>query len=141
MLFTNLLFIFLIQFNYKINIKDKILLSLSLYFIMFIIDIFNTFILNTVNKNFNNVYFGFKYIKLYYIILSIILLIIVINTLKLFKNMKFRFCIPNKFFLILLIVPFMSIYLILMLLNILITYKKELFITVFIVFFKMLLYF
>ena len=73
MLFTNLLFIFLIQFNYKINIKDKILLSLSLYFIMFIIDIFNTFILNTVNKNFNNVYFGFKYIKLYYIILSIIL--------------------------------------------------------------------
>lgn len=134
MLFTNVLFIFLIQFNYKTNIKDKMLLSSSIYFIMFIIDIFNSFILNTINKNFNEMYFGFKYIKLYSIILSIILLIVLINILKLFKNMKLRLYIPNRFFLILLIVPFISIYLIIMLLNILIPYKNELFTTVFIIF-------
>lgn len=134
MLSTNILFIFLIQFNYKTNVKDKILLSSIIYFVMFIIDIINSFVLNTVTKNYNEIYFGFKYLNLYFIIFSIILLITVINILKLFKNIKLKLCIPNRFFLILLIVPFISIYLIIMLLQILIPYKKELFITIFIIF-------
>lgn len=134
MLLTNILFIFLLQFNYKTNVKDKILLSSSIYFVMLIVDIINSFVLNTVTKNYDEIYFGFKYLNLYFIIFSIILLIVVINILKLFKNIKLKLCIPNRFFLILLIVPFISIYLIIMLLQILIPYKKELFITIFIIF-------
>ena len=134
MLFTNIIFIFLIQFNYKTIVKDKILLSIYIYLIILIVDLFTAFILNNRDKNWNEVYFSFKYLTLPSIILGLILFIMIIKSLKLFKNMKFRIYIPNNFFIMLLIAPFMSIGLLLVLLKILLNYKKELFITIFVLF-------
>ena len=134
MLFTNITFIFLIQFNYKTIVKDKILLSIYIYLIILIVDLFTAFILNNRDKNWNEVYFSFKYLTLPSIILGLILFIMIIKSLKLFKNMKFRIYIPNNFFLMLLIAPFMSICLLLVLLKILLNYKKEFLITIFILF-------
>ena len=134
MLLTNIIFIFLIQFNYKTIIKDKILLSIYIYLIILIVDLFTAFILNNRDKNWNEVYFSFKYLTLPSIILGLILFIMIIKSLKLFKNMKFRIYIPNNFFIMLLIAPFMSIGLLLVLLKILLNYKKELFITIFVLF-------
>ena len=134
MLLTNIIFIFLIQFNYKTIIKDKILLSIYIYLIMLVADLFIALILNNIDKNKIEIYFLFKYLTLPSIILGLILFIMIIKSLKLFKNMKFRIYIPNNFFLMLLIVPFMSICLLLVLLKILLNYKKEFLITIFVLF-------
>lgn len=134
MLLTNIIFIFLIQFNYKTIIKDKILLSIYIYLIMLVADLFIALILNNIDKNKIEIYFLFKYLTLPSIILGLILFIMIIKSLKLFKNMKFRIYIPNNFFIMLLIVPFMSICLLLVLLKILLNYKKEFLITIFVLF-------
>ncbi|MFR4987509.1 MAG: hypothetical protein ACLUCH_08960, partial [Lachnospirales bacterium] len=47
MMIFNLICIFLIQFNYKIAIKDKMLLSMYLYLLLLIMDLF---IVSIVNK-------------------------------------------------------------------------------------------
>ena len=106
----------------------------NIYLIILIVDLFTAFILNNRDKNWNEVYFSFKYLTLPSIILGLILFIMIIKSLKLFKNMKFRIYIPNNFFIMLLIAPFMSIGLLLVLLKILLNYKKELFITIFVLF-------
>ncbi len=134
MLFVNISFIFMIQFNYKTLIKDKILLTIYIYLVILIVDLFTALILNTLNKNLSEMYFSFRYLRFYSIILNLVLFIIIIKSLKLFKNMKFRVSIPNNFFFMLLIVPFISIGLLLILLKVLLNYKKELFITIFVLF-------
>ena len=49
MMLTNIIFIYLIQFNYKTKIKDKVLIAIYIYLIAFMLDLFFVIILSKLS--------------------------------------------------------------------------------------------
>lgn len=107
MLITNFLCIFLIQFNYKTNVKDKLLLSIYIIFILSITDIVVTILTSkiimpiTIKNNYNlNINFPIQWILNYFLLKS----------LRNFDNIKLSLNMPNIFWIPLIIVPLISIF-------------------------------
>lgn len=107
MLIINFLCIFLIQFNYKTNVKDKLLLSIYIIFILSITDIAVTILTSkiimpiTIKNNYNlNINFPIQWILNYFLLKS----------LRNFDNIKFSLNMPNIFWIPLIIVPLISIF-------------------------------
>ncbi len=116
MMIFNLICIFLIQFNYKIAIKDKMLLSMYLYLLLFIMDLFIVSIINKLDIDIFTKILKISDVSLDSILIYLLIFSIIIKSLKIFKNIKFKVDIPKSFLLPLVIVPFMSICLLLLLL-------------------------
>lgn len=123
MMIFNLICIFLIQFNYKIAIKDKMLLSMYLYLLLFIMDLFIVSIINKLDIDIFTKILKISDVSLDSILIYLLIFSIIIKSLKIFKNIKFKVNIPKSFLLPLVIVPFMSICLLLLLLEVLESYK------------------
>lgn len=127
MMIFNLICIFLIQFNYKIAIKDKMLLSMYLYLLLFIMDLFIVSIINKLDIDIFTKILKISDVSLDSILIYLLIFSIIIKSLKIFKNIKFKVNIPKSFLLPLVIVPFMSMCLLLLLLEVLGSYKIEFF--------------
>ena len=127
MILTNIIFIYLIQFNYKTKIKDKVLIAIYIYLIAFMLDLFFVIILSklSVDKTINKI-FQFNSTVYINILIQLIIFSIIIRTLKFFENMKFKINMPKTFWLPLIIVPFISIVLLLILVDILSFYPMKL---------------
>ena len=127
MMLTNIIFIYLIQFNYKTKIKDKVLIAIYIYLIAFMLDLFFVIILSklSVDKTINKI-FQFNSTVYINILIQLIIFSIIIRTLKFFENMKFKINMPKTFWLPLIIVPFISIVLLLILVDILSFYPMKL---------------
>lgn len=123
MMIFNLICIFLIQFNYKIAIKDKMLLSMYLYLLLFIMDLFIVSIINKLDIDIFTKILKISDVSLDSILIYLLIFSLIIKSLKIFKNIKFKVNIPKSFLLPLVIVPFMSICLLLLLLEVLESYK------------------
>ncbi len=125
MMIFNLICIFLIQFNYKIAIKDKMLLSMYLYLLLFIMDLFIVSIINKLDIDIFTKILKISDVSLDSILIYLLIFSLIIKSLKIFKNIKFKVNIPKSFLFPLVIVPFMSICLLLLLLEVLESYKIE----------------
>ena len=96
MMLTNIIFIYLIQFNYKTKIKDKVLIAIYIYLIAFMLDLFFVIILSklSVDKTINKI-FQFNSTVYINILIQLIIFSIIIRTLKFFENMKFKIDMPK----------------------------------------------
>ena len=130
MMIFNILFLFLIQFNYKTNIKDKILITTYTYLTMIILDLFTVVLLNKLEIDIFSKLFKIKETTFISIPLYLIFFSIIIKSLRFFKNIKYKAKIPLKFYLPLLIVPFISIILLVLLVDILKKHQKEYFVVI-----------
>ncbi len=130
MMIFNILFLFLIQFNYKTNIKDKILITTYTYLTMIILDLFTVVLLNKLEIDIFSKLFKIKETTFISIPLYLIFFSIIIKSLSFFKNIKYKVKIPLKFYFPLLIVPFISIMLLVLLVDILKGHQKEYFVII-----------
>ncbi len=126
MLLCNIIAIFLIQFNYKTRIKDKLLITMYIYLIIFVLDLFLALILN--NLKYSNIisFDGSNNFSLFSIIIELSIFPLLLGSIKNFKSMRFKVNMPKIFWLPLIIVPFMSIILLLLTINIKEFYKISL---------------
>ena len=113
MLITNLLGLFLIQFNYKTNTKDKLLLAIYIIVILSIIDILVLIITKNIIMPIN---IKSNYESIIGWTLQLITSYCLLKSLKNFDNIKFLLNIPNIFWIPLIIIPIISILLIIFLL-------------------------
>ena len=113
MLIANLLGLFLIQFNYKTNTKDKLLLAIYIIVILSIIDILVLIITKNIIMPIN---IKSNYESIIGWTLQLITSYCLLKSLKNFDNIKFLLNIPNIFWIPLIIIPIISILLIIFLL-------------------------
>ena len=113
MLITNLLGLFLIQFNYKTNTKDKLLLAIYIIVILSVIDILVLIITKNIIMPIN---IKSNYESIIGWTLQLITSYCLLKSLKNFDNIKFLLNIPNIFWIPLIIIPIISILLIIFLL-------------------------
>lgn len=117
MLFSNILMIFLVQFNYKTTIRNKILLTIYMMIILSLIDIVVTTI---INKDILSIDTISKYGSILGWMLQLIICSIILKTIMFLKNIQLNIELPMMFWLTLIIIPLISILLIIMFL-----YNKE----------------
>ena len=92
------------------------LLSMYLYLLLFIMDLFIVSIINKLDIDIFTKILKISDVSLDSILIYLLIFSIIIKSLKIFKNIKFKVNIPKSFLLPLVIVPFMSICLLLLLL-------------------------
>ncbi len=109
MLITNLLGLFLIQFNYKTNIKDKVLLGVYIIIILSVTDIIMT---TTTSKIIMPITIKNNYFSIIDSILQLILNYVLLRSLKNFDNIKLCLNLPNILWVPLTMIPIISIFLI-----------------------------
>lgn len=118
MLISNIIFIFLIQFNYKTKIKDKILITMYVYLVMFILDLFISLYLNKINVKILEKTTNLNNFSIISIIIGLCIILIILKSIINFKNMTLKVDMPKFFYLPLIIIPFMSLILILLTISI-----------------------
>lgn len=106
-LITNFLCLFLIQFNYKTNIKDKLIISMYILLILAIVDIV-TFII--IENNIIKVDVKSTYKSITSWSLQLIINWLLLKSLKNFSNIKYCLSTPNIFWIPLVTVPLLSIF-------------------------------
>ena len=117
MLFTNILIVFLIQFNYKTKIKNKILLTLYIITILSIIDTITSILINKtiISINIKNSY---DIENIFDAILGwtfqLVLSFVSLKSIKSFRKMQSNLEMPKIFWLPLIVIPFISILLVLL---------------------------
>ena len=117
MLFTNILIVFLIQFNYKTKIKNKILLTLYIITILSIIDTITSILINKtiISINIKNSY---DIENIFDAILGwtfqLVLSFVSLKSIKSFRKMQFNLEMPKMFWLPLIVIPFISMLLVLL---------------------------
>lgn len=109
MLTINIISIFIIQFNYKTNLKDKLLITIYIYLMMFILDIFTVSISNRLDLQILQMFTETRFISLISIIIELTLFYIVLKSIKNLKNMELKINMPKIFWLPLMIIPILSI--------------------------------
>ena len=113
MLFSNMLMLLLIQFNYKTTIKNKILLALYIILILSTVDVIVSLIINNFITNIN---FKSQYKSIFSWLLQLLICFILLKSIKNFEKMSLNITIPNIFWLPLITIPIISILIILLLL-------------------------
>ena len=113
MLFSNMLMLFLIQFNYNTTIKNKILLALYIILILSIIDVIVSLI---INKFITNINFRSQYQSIFSWLLQLLICFILLKSINNFEKMSLNIIIPNIFWLPLITIPIISILITLLLL-------------------------
>lgn len=108
---SNLITLFLLQFNYKTKIKDKILLVIYIMLILIIVDTITIIITNklilpiNIKSEYNSI-IGWG--------LQLFLSYILLKSLKNFEDIKFTLDMPNIFWIPLTMIPLASILLIIL---------------------------
>lgn len=113
MLFSNMLMLFLIQFNYNTTIKNKILLALYIILILSIIDVIVSLI---IYKFITNINFRSQYQSIFSWFIQLLICFILLKSIKNFEKMSLNIIIPNIFWLPLITIPIISILITLLLL-------------------------
>lgn len=113
MLFSNMLMLFLIQFNYNTTIKNKILLALYIILILSIIDVIVSLI---IYKFITNINFRSQYQSIFSWLLQLLICFILLKSINNFEKMSLNIIIPNIFWLPLITIPIISILITLLLL-------------------------
>lgn len=114
MLLSNMLMLFLIQFNYNTTIKNKILLALYIILILSIIDVIVSLI---IYKFITNINFRSQYQSIFSWLLQLLICFILLKSIKNFEKMSLNIIIPNIFWLPLITIPIISILITLLLLT------------------------
>ena len=109
-LFSNALMIFLVQFNYKTTIRNKILLSVYILLILAFLDAIITIFINNTFLNISNMV---NYGSILGWILQLLVSYILLKTIRILKNMEFNIELPIILWITLIIIPLISIVLIL----------------------------
>ena len=116
-LFTNILIVFLIQFNYKTKMKNKILLTLYIITILSIIDTITSILINKtiISINIKNSY---DIENIFDAILGwtfqLVLSFVSLKSIKSFRKMQFNLEMPKIFWFPLIVIPFISMLLVLL---------------------------
>lgn len=117
MLLSNIIGNFIIQFNYKTKIKDKLLITMYIYLILLGLDLFNSIVLNKLQVSLFSKLFNFEETSFITIFIQLIVSLIILKSTKNFKNMKFKINMPKVFWLPLIVVPVFSIMLLVLITN------------------------
>ena len=104
-MFLNILSLFLLFFNYKINIKNKIILSITIYILFAIIETFCAVIINNASYSMYKV----GYINSLEMLLRSFLYFIIFIFIRNLKILKFNIEVPIKLWLPFFIMPIISI--------------------------------
>ena len=114
-LFTNILIVFLIQFNYKTKMKNKILLTLYIITILSIIDVITSILINKAVVNINiQIRYNNNFNTILGFIFQLALNFISLKSIKSFKKMQFNLEMPKIFWFPLIVIPFISMLLVLL---------------------------